>query len=161
MGIKDFRSRVEGRAPEEMPVSEVGPSPTTYIDQGCELSGKLSFKEAVQIDGHVEGEVRGEKTVIIGDSGTVHAKVEADFVVVRGTVEGDIVARRKITLHKSARVVGEICTAGIVVEEGARFTGRIVIGAGEKAPAQERARASTPRAASEPVAAQAPPAPPG
>ena len=50
-------------------------------------------------------------------------------------VVGDIRVARRTLLHKSARVEGEIQTAGIVVEEGARFKGCILIGRDEPRPA--------------------------
>ncbi len=56
------------------------------------------------------------------------ARIEADDVTIAGLVEGDIIARRKITLERSAVVVGNLTTPGIVIEEGAKLKGRIVIG---------------------------------
>ena len=46
----------------------------------------------------------------------------------RALVEGDIAARRKITLERTAVVIGDLTTPGIVIEEGAKLKGRIVIG---------------------------------
>jgi len=103
------------------------PAPT-YIDHGCELIGQLKFKESVRIDGHVEGDISGTKTVTIGQEAIIRARIQADNVVVHGTVEGDIVAQGEIILHKTASVSGELHTAGIVVERGAHLKGCIVIG---------------------------------
>ena len=96
---------------------------TTYIDESCELSGQLQFKDTVRIDGRVEGEIEGPSGVIIGKTGRIRAKIQSDTVVVQGTVEGDIFARSKITLHETARVEGELRSAGIIIEDGAQFTG--------------------------------------
>lgn len=115
-------------------VQPTAPTPqATYIDAGCELVGKLSFKETVRIDGRVEGEIEGARSVIVGEAAVIQAGIRAESVEVHGNIEGDISVDRKVTLHKTARVNGEIRTAGIVVEEGARFKGCIVIG--EDAPA--------------------------
>jgi cytoskeletal protein CcmA (bactofilin family) len=140
MAFKDLRSRSEIR--ESEPAAESPPRPgMTYIDEGCEFSGTLRFKDTVRIDGRIEGEIQSQKTVVVGPSGFVRAKIEADTVVVLGVVEGDILARRKITLHETAQVNGEIRTAGIVIEEGARFKGRIAIGSDEGAAARAPAKA--------------------
>lgn len=101
---------------------------TTYIDRGCEMSGELKFRENVRIDGHVEGEIHGEKTVVVGEDATIRARIHAANVIVHGTVEGDVVASGETTLHKSASVTGELQTGGIVVERGARLRGCILIG---------------------------------
>ena len=104
--FKDLRGKSETREPEPAPASQPTPG-MTYIDEGCEFSGKLKFKDTVRIDGRIEGEIQSQNTVVVGLSGVVRAKIEADSVMVLGVVEGDILARRKITLHDTARVTGE------------------------------------------------------
>ena len=42
-----------------------------------------------------------------------------------GLVEGDIIAARKVVLHKTARVHGNLETPSLVVEEGAAMDGQI------------------------------------
>jgi hypothetical protein len=64
-------------------------------------------RETLRIDGRLEGEVHCEKSVIIGEGATVRAAIEADEVAISGEVKGDISARRKITLDRTARVIGE------------------------------------------------------
>jgi cytoskeletal protein CcmA (bactofilin family) len=145
--FKDLRGKSETREPELAPASQPTPG-MTYIDEGCEFSGKLKFKDTVRIDGRIEGEIQSQNTVVVGP-------IESDSVVVLGVVEGDILARRKITLHQTAQVTGEIRTAGIVIEEGARFRGRIAIGSDD-------AKAVQTQAATQPTsrpAASAPPPP--
>lgn len=108
--------------------------PKTFLDEGCELSGQLRFQDSVQIDGRVEGDIECAKTVVVGPGAKVHANISAESVVVSGSVEGDIQARRKITLHETAHLSGDLTTTGIVIEEGARFKGSIVIGGDDPAP---------------------------
>ncbi len=151
--FKDLRGKSETREPDLAPASQPTPG-MTYIDEGCEFSGKLKFKDTVRIDGRIEGEIQSQNTVVVGPSGHVRAKIESDSVVVLGVVEGDILARRKITLHRSAQVTGEIRTAGIVIEEGARFRGRIAIGSDEPKTAQPQA---TTQPTSRPAASAPPP----
>ena len=72
----------------------------------------------------------------------MHASIEGDIVVIAGEVKGDIKARRKITLESTARVTGDLTTPGIVIQEGARLEGRIMIGG---APPAEAAQAPAPK----------------
>jgi cytoskeletal protein CcmA (bactofilin family) len=121
-------------------------APTTSIDATTQLSGKLRCEDTIRIDGLVKGEIRCEKTVIVGQAASVEAAIQADDVVISGEVKGDISAKRKITLESTARVTGDLATPGIVIEEGAKLEGRIVIGA-EEQPAtqkQKEARAAMP-----------------
>ena len=108
---------------------------TAFIDQGSEFSGKLSFKDTVRIDGKFEGEIASDNTLIVGETGQVQAHIRSDVVIISGEVKGDIVARSQITLHKSARVTGNLTTASLVVEEGSEMNGQITMG---KQPAAEK-----------------------
>lgn len=107
-------------------------APSTSIDATSDFRGTLRCRETLRIDGRVKGEVVCDKTVLIGEGGTVHANIIADSVEVSGEVKGDITARCKITLDRTARVTGDLATPGIVIEEGAKLEGRIVIGSEEK-----------------------------
>lgn len=121
-------------------------APSTSIDATTQVTGKLRCEEALRIDGRMKGEIHCKKTVFIGQSANVESSIDADAVVISGEVKGDIAARRKITLESTARVTGDLATPGIVIEEGAKLEGRIVIG-GDDQPAQSEesaARASKP-----------------
>lgn len=140
MTLKGFMARAggdyngqseEAPRPALVPVTAPAPrtvSPSTSVDAASELEGRLRCKQTLRIDGSVKGEIECEKTVLIGECAKVHARIEADDVTIAGTVEGDITARRKITLERTAVVVGNLTTPGIVIEEGAKLKGRIVIG---------------------------------
>ncbi|MDH3212739.1 MAG: polymer-forming cytoskeletal protein [Myxococcales bacterium] len=103
-------------------------APATSIDAATRLSGKIYCKETIRIDGRIKGEVHCDKTVIIGEGAQVEAAVHADSIIISGEVKGNIVAKRKITLNHSARMIGDLSTPGIVIEEGAKLEGQIVIG---------------------------------
>ena len=153
MAMRDFRGKTSRSGPQPMlPPAEKA---ETYIDQGCNFSGTLRFKDSVRIDGHVEGEIVCDKTVIVGEAAMIDAALRAESVEVYGTITGDIRVQRKTVLHKTACVHGEIQTAGIVVEEGARLKGTIVIGGDDSeaaetdaVPAEPRSSAKTNSAAS-------------
>ena len=98
---------------------------SAFIDQGSEFEGKLSFRDTVRIDGRFRGEIASENTLIVGESGEIHATIRSNTVVVSGLVEGDIIAARKVVLHKTARVHGNLETPSLVVEEGAALDGNV------------------------------------
>jgi cytoskeletal protein CcmA (bactofilin family) len=98
---------------------------SAFIDQGSEFEGKLSFRDTVRIDGRFRGEIASENTLIVGESGEIHATIRSNTVVVSGLVEGDIIAARKVVLHKTGRVHGNLETPSLVVEEGAELIGQI------------------------------------
>jgi cytoskeletal protein CcmA (bactofilin family) len=117
-------------------------APATSIDAETELSGKIRCKETIRIDGQVKGEVHCDKTVIVGEGAKIEAAIQAESIVIAGEVKGNIAALRKITLNRTARMTGDLSTPGIVIEEGAKLEGQIVIGgdspSARKKPAAER-----------------------
>ncbi len=128
MGFKGLRDKTTGGGAGLQPGAKAA-KVTTYIDQGCELSGNLRFSEPVQIDGHVDGDVRCQKALVIGESGSVHSSVACESIVVYGGLHGDVEAKHRITIHKSAHVTAQIRAGSVVIEEGASFKGQIQIGA--------------------------------
>ncbi len=174
MALKNLMGMVEGRSEVQVTTrtSAVPPrtvAPTTAIDSTSEFIGKLRCKETLRIDGKLVGEIRCDKTVIIGEGALVEASIQADSVVVLGEVRGDVVAKRKITLERSARMTGDLSTPAIVIEEGASLLGQLMIGAETKAaetaakaearPAEKQSAAARP-AAKRPAAPQRPSTPP-
>lgn len=153
MGMRGFMARGERGMETAMQPEAPGPkppsapairtvAPSTSVDASSEVEGRLRCKQTLRIDGRVVGEIECEKMVLVGEGARVHASIAADEVRISGVVEGDIAARRKITLESSAVVIGDLTTPGIVIEEGAKLKGRIVIGSdaepeGEAKPAKK------------------------
>jgi cytoskeletal protein CcmA (bactofilin family) len=96
----------------------------SYLDKGLRVTGKLSCEGAARIDGQVDGEITGKETIVIGETALVTAQIKADSVVVAGKVNGDITATRRLELHPSARVVGNLASPILVIHEGAILEGR-------------------------------------
>jgi cytoskeletal protein CcmA (bactofilin family) len=100
---------------------------TAFIDQGSEFEGKLSFRDTVRIDGKFRGEIASENSLIVGESGEIDAEIHSKTVSISGTVHGNVIAQHKVVLHKTAHVHGDIEAPSLVVEEGAKVTGKITM----------------------------------
>ena len=112
------------------------------IGKSVVLKGQIYGREDLTIDGEVEGTVElQEHRLTIGPNGKVVATIKAREIVVLGTVQGNIETREKIDIRKDAKVVGDIRTARIVIEDGAFFKGSIDI-----------VRAEAPKPAAQPAA---------
>lgn len=94
------------------------------IDRGCSLEGKLMFDGTVQINGDFKGEVLSDGTLVIGPEANVDARIQVDTIIIEGSVQGQIEAKRKVDLRKGSRLVADIVAAALVVEDGALFHGR-------------------------------------
>jgi len=83
---------------------------------------KIISQGTLQVDGEVEGDVRGTE-VIIGEKGRVTGTVAAERVIVRGTISG-VIRGMTVTLQASSRVEGDIHHMSLSIEQGAEFDGR-------------------------------------
>ncbi len=161
MSFSGFRNRGEKSAEESEQAAEKfsfrmhrAEAPATYIDASSELDGKLRCKETIRIDGGMKGELHCEEMVIVSQGARVKANINAESAVIGGDVRGDIVAKRKITLEATACVTGDLSTPGIVIQEGAKLKGRIVIEPDEESAEKTEAPARSteaPRSAAKPA----------
>src|SRR5262249_57430611 len=108
-------------APEE-PKSQgrggvMGPSMT--------VKGEVYSREELYVDGEVQGSIELQHRLTVGPNGKIRATVKAKEVVVHGSIQGNVQASEKIILREKASLVGDIKTAGIVIEDGAYFKGSI------------------------------------
>lgn len=95
-----------------------------YVGNGTVLTGETTFQAMLRVDGHLTGRVSSENgTLIIGSTGRVDANIDVAAAVISGTVNGDITVTERLELGRTARVVGNVQTPRIVIEDGALFEG--------------------------------------
>ncbi len=92
------------------------------------VKGEITSEEDLQIDGRVEGPVslRGSR-LTVGRTAQLNSQIDAREVIVYGNVTGNLRARDRVEIKKDGRVLGDISTARISIEDGAYFKGRIEI----------------------------------
>jgi cytoskeletal protein CcmA (bactofilin family) len=95
-----------------------------FVGHGTSLTGDTSFQMMLRVDGHLTGTVSSDGgTLIVGNNGQLDANVAVGVAQVNGTVNGDISATERIQLGRTARVVGNIATPKLIIEDGALFEG--------------------------------------
>ena len=95
-----------------------------FVGHGTTLTGETEFHAMLRVDGHLIGTVTSEAgTLIIGTNGQVDANIMVAAAMINGTVNGDIVASEKLQLGRTARVMGNIHSPRLIVEEGAILEG--------------------------------------
>ena len=93
------------------------------------VKGEIHSEEDLIIEGQVEGSIDvPEHRLTVGATGRVEVNtIKAREVVVIGSLKGSIDATDKVLIRKDAQLVGDVQTAGIVIEDGAFFKGGIDI----------------------------------
>lgn len=95
-----------------------------FVGNGTVMAGEAVFKGMLRVEGKLTGHVTSEDgTLIVGTNGQVDADVAVSTATIHGTVNGDIIATKRIEMGRSAKVVGNIQTPALVIEQGAVFEG--------------------------------------
>lgn len=98
------------------------------IGKSVTIKGEIHSREDLVVDGEVEGSIElTEHRLTVGPNGKLRAGVKAKEIVVFGSIHGNVEALEKIDMRKDARLVGDIKTARIIIEDGAYFKGSIDI----------------------------------
>jgi cytoskeletal protein CcmA (bactofilin family) len=108
------------------PVSQT-PKITAAVGKNMRIRGEIQCDEELYLDGEVEGTLEVRQRLTIGPNGKVKANVKAKELVVAGSILGDVHAVDRVAIMKGASIVGDVKTAGIVIEDGAYFKGGIDI----------------------------------
>ncbi|HHS49667.1 MAG TPA: polymer-forming cytoskeletal protein [candidate division Zixibacteria bacterium] len=108
-----------------MPKPEAEQKLNTIIGPASRIAGDIEVQGGLRVDGTVEGKIVATGPLTVGQEGSIVApSVTASSATIGGSVEGDIEAPERIRLEPSARVIGNIITRVLIIEEGAVFAGK-------------------------------------
>jgi cytoskeletal protein CcmA (bactofilin family) len=103
-------------------------SGSAALGKNVTVKGQIVAREDLTIDGEVEGTVEcHEHRLTIGPNARVQSNLKAREIVIHGSIQGNVEAADKIDIKKEAKLVGDIKTSRIVIEDGAYFKGSIDI----------------------------------
>jgi len=99
----------------------------SIIGNGSEFKGEFKINGLLRIDGKFQGTIETEGKVLIGQTGEALTDIKARNVVVGGLVKGNILATERVTFLSSGKIIGNIITPSIIMEEGVTFEGKCII----------------------------------
>ena len=132
-----------------------GLEPETVIAASVKVEGDFQSQGNVLIEGVVEGSLKTERDLRVGERARIAADVSAANAIVAGEVRGNLVVAERLELEPTARIYGDVRTKILVVSSGASINGKISMGAEQAA--EERSTKSSkvePKARAEAVEAR-------
>ncbi|MGM0556214.1 MAG: polymer-forming cytoskeletal protein [Myxococcota bacterium] len=99
----------------------------TIIAAGTRVNGRVEGDQDVAVEGVIDGEIALSETLTVAEPGLVRADVEAREALISGALEGQVRATERIVLTASARVVGTLDAPAIRIEDGASFSGEVIM----------------------------------
>ena len=99
----------------------------TTIGENSAFEGRFVVQGNLRIDGTFEGKSLVVDQLQIGEKAKVKTNINATSVVVEGLVIGNVTANRRILLLSTARVMGDLKTPELIIQDGVILEGRCTI----------------------------------
>jgi len=97
------------------------------IGENSYFTGKFLIHGSLRIDGKFEGKSLQVDQLTIGVTGRVKTNITAGSVIVEGTVIGNISAKGRVMLLPTAKILGDIRTPELIIQNGVVLDGRCLI----------------------------------
>ena len=106
-------------------------STNCIIGEGSIFDGRFYVNGSILIEGKFQGDIRTDDQLIVGPTGKVKTDIQARKVTIAGTLIGNITATEEVTLLHTGKVLGNISTPKLSVEQGVITEGKVVITSGQ------------------------------
>jgi cytoskeletal protein CcmA (bactofilin family) len=124
-------------SPSQSSRPEAGEDVGAFVGRGVEFKGTITYAGMVRIEGFLEGEIRTEGVLLVGEEAVITAKVTAGTIVCKGKITGEITAKEKIKLRPPAIISGGVKTPMLSIEEGVLLNGTLEMTQGVHEASQE------------------------
>jgi len=91
------------------------------ISEGTKIVGDVTSKGGFRIEGIVEGNVKTDGRVVVGQSGKIKGTLVCDNADFEGEFSGKLDIAGTLTLKSTAKIEGEVLIGKLSVEPGASF----------------------------------------
>jgi cytoskeletal protein CcmA (bactofilin family) len=97
------------------------------IGENSYFSGRFLINGSLRIDGRFEGKYLQADQLYIGSGGKIKTNINAVSVIIEGLVIGNINASSRVLLMPTAKILGDIKTPELIIQNGVILEGRCMI----------------------------------
>ena len=131
--------------PMGAPPPQQTPKIETVIGPNCRITGAIQSDGGIRIEGIFEGSIQTTGNLVVAESATVLADIQAYNISISGSVKGNIVAN-KIEITETGKVWGDLSINALLLHEGAYLKGQTNMGGSLEPPSIEAPRLVRPTA---------------
>jgi len=99
----------------------------TIIGESIRVKGNFQGQGNIVIEGYLEGSVKTEANLLIGDQAKIVANIEAKDAIINGEIKGNIKAKSYLSIGKTAKIFGDIQYGELSIERGAVINGQLLM----------------------------------
>jgi len=104
------------------------------LNPDVEIKGTLKFSGELTFDGKLDGDINSDGTLQLGDNAVIKGNLNVNSVVIRGKVNGNVIAKEKIEIKTKTELFGDIRAPRLMIEEGVTFVGKSEVNPNKVAP---------------------------
>jgi cytoskeletal protein CcmA (bactofilin family) len=96
-----------------------------WIGQSVSIEGRITSKQDIRIDGHVQGTIEaGEHELVLGAGAELKGDVNARSVLVGGKLEGNVMTTDRIQVQSTGVLLGDVVTPRLIIQDGGLLRGK-------------------------------------
>ncbi|BAW79494.1 integral membrane protein ccma [Candidatus Nitrosoglobus terrae] len=101
----------------------------TLIGQDTRIEGGITFSGGLRVEGYVKGNIVAEEEnslLTVSESGIIEGQVKVPYIILSGSVTGDVHATKRLELANQAQVHGDVYYHLIEMAVGAKVNGNFI-----------------------------------
>lgn len=102
---------------------EVNSNAVNLLCEGTVIVGDIKTKNDIRIDGIIKGKILTSGRLVVGNTAKIEGDIECVNIDVMGVILGNITASSTVSLKAPAKVIGNIVSTVLSMEQGVFFNG--------------------------------------
>ncbi|MFA6514109.1 MAG: polymer-forming cytoskeletal protein [Patescibacteria group bacterium] len=98
----------------------------TIIGASIKVKGNFHGQGNIVIEGTLEGSLKTDANIFIGEKARVTANIEAKDLIVNGEIKGSIKVKSYLSLGGTAKINGDVQYGELSIERGAIINGQLI-----------------------------------
>ncbi|MCX6797637.1 MAG: polymer-forming cytoskeletal protein [Candidatus Falkowbacteria bacterium] len=99
----------------------------TIIGSSIKVKGNFHGQGNIIIEGSLEGSLKTEANLFIGDKAKIVANIEAQEAIINGELKGDVKIKKYLAIGKTAKIFGNLQYGEISIEKGGLVNGQLLL----------------------------------
>lgn len=102
----------------------------TVIGPSVKVTGDFNGQGNIVVEGMVEGNLKTNGNLAVGEKAKLTANVEAKEARIGGEIKGNVKIKGFLEITSTAKIYGDVEAANLSIERGAIFNGKCIMPAG-------------------------------
>ena len=98
------------------------------IGNGTTIKGDIESNGDIRVDGRLIGSLKSNGKISVGQTGVIEGDLNCKQAEIAGVVKGTINTEELTALKSTSKVEVDLNTKQLLIEVGAQFTGKCVMG---------------------------------